>query len=86
MPSSPHYKRNYTQEMSTATKRGEDKGRAKRNKARRHAEKAGKVAKGDGKDVDHIKKLSSGGSAKDGNTRVRSRHANRADNKHRKGE
>lgn len=84
MPSSPNYKRNYKQEQATATKRGEDKDRASRNKARRHAVKAGKVSKGDGKDVDHKKPLRSGGSTKDSNTRVRNRSANRSDNGHRK--
>lgn len=40
--------------------------------------KAGKVHKGDGKDVDHIKPLSKGGSASDSNLRVVSAHANRS--------
>lgn len=84
MPSSPNYKRNYKQEMKTATARGEDKDRAKRNKARRHAEACGKACKGDGKDIDHKKPLRSGGSAADSNTRVRSRSANRSDNGHSK--
>ena len=56
------------------------KNRAKRNAARREAEKDGKVKKGDGKDVDHKKKLSQGGSNSKSNTRVRSKSANRADN------
>lgn len=86
MPSSPNYKRDYSQEQKTATKRGEDKDRAKRNKARRHAEASGKVSKGDGKDVDHKKPLRAGGSSSDSNTRVRSRKANRSDNGHKKGE
>lgn len=85
MPSSPNYKRNYKQEMKTATARGEDRDRAARNKARRHAVAAGKASKGDGKDIDHRVPLRSGGSTKDGNTRVRSRSANRSDNGHRKG-
>lgn len=84
MPSSPGYKRDYKQEMSTATKRNEDKDRAARNKARRHAIKAGKAKVGDGKDVDHIKPLRSGGSTSDSNTRVRSVAANRSDNGQRK--
>lgn len=84
MPSSPGYKRNYKQEQATATKRGEDKDRAQRNKARRHAEKAGKVKKGDGKDIDHKVPLRAGGSTKDHNLRVRSRKANRSDNGHSK--
>lgn len=56
------------------------KKRAARNKARRAAEKAGKVRKGDGKDIDHKVPLRSGGSTSVSNTRVRSASANRADN------
>lgn len=82
MPSSPNYKRNYKQEMKTATSRGEDKDRAARNLARAHAMKAGKVKKGDGKEIDHKVPLRSGGSTKDHNTRVRSVSTNRADNGH----
>ena len=51
--------------------------RVLQNKARRHAIKAGKAKKGDGKDVDHKVMLSKGGSGKDSNTRVRSRKSNR---------
>ena len=53
------------------------KQRAARNKARAAAVKTWKVKKGDGKDVDHKKPLSKGGSTKLSNTRVRSRTANR---------
>lgn len=42
------------------------KKRAERNRARRIMEEAGKVRKGDGKDVHHNKALSKGGSHKDG--------------------
>ena len=52
--------------------------RAKRNTARKRAEKEGKVTKGDGKDVGHKKALASGGSNSKKNTRVESRSANRA--------
>lgn len=51
--------------------------RVLQNKARRHAIKAGKAKKGDGKDVDHKVMLSKGGSGKDSNTRVRNRKSNR---------
>lgn len=44
--------------------------RVERNKARRWMEKAGKVSKGDGKDVDHKKPLRSGGTTSKGNLRV----------------
>jgi len=54
--------------------------RAARNKARREAEKDGRVSKGDGKDIDHVQPLRSGGSTAKSNTRVRSRSANRSDN------
>lgn len=84
MPSSKNYKRDYKQEQKTATARGEDKDRAMRNKARRHALAAGKVRKGDGKDVDHKVPLRSNGSTSDSNTRVRSRSKNRSDNGHSK--
>lgn len=82
MPSSPNYKRDYSQEQKTATARGEDKDRAHRNRARRHAIKAGKASKGDGKDVDHKVPLRRNGSVSDANTRVRSRSSNRSDNGH----
>ena len=52
--------------------------RAKRNAARRLMEKAGKVHKGDGKEVDHKKSLKSGGSNKRSNLRVLSRKQNRS--------
>lgn len=53
------------------------KNRAKRNKARAAAVKAGQARKGDGKDVHHVKPLSKGGSNTKGNTRVVSRSKNR---------
>ena len=40
--------------------------------------KAGKVRKGDGKDVDHKKPLSKGGSNKKSNLRVTSKKKNRS--------
>jgi len=56
------------------------KNRAKRNNARRKALKTGAVSKGDNKDIDHKKKLMSGGSNAKSNLRVRDRSSNRADN------
>jgi hypothetical protein len=47
-----------------------------RKQARREAEREGRVHKGDGKDVHHVKPLASGG--KNGPTRVISASANRA--------
>ena len=84
MPSQPGYKRNYKQEMKTATSRGEDKHRAMRNAARAEAIRAGKVKKGDGKEIDHKKPLRSGGTNTPSNLRVRSASANKADNGHSK--
>lgn len=54
------------------------KQRAARNRARREAEEAGKVRKGDGKEVDHKRALSNGGSTAKSNTRVISRKRNRS--------
>jgi len=55
----------------------EIKKREARNRARYQAEKAGKVHKGDGKEVDHIKRLAKGGSEDASNTRVVSAAKNR---------
>lgn len=55
------------------------KRRAQRNASRRKMEKAGKVKKGDGKDVDHRNKNTADQSTK--NLRTRSVKANRADNR-----
>lgn len=48
------------------------------NKARRMMEKAGKVRKGDGKDVDHKTPLSKGGKTTQSNLRVVDRSSNRS--------
>lgn len=84
MPSSPGYKRNYKQEYKTAKKRGEvgtgpNGDNASRKRARRAMEKAGKVRKGDGKDVDHKDRNPKNNSTK--NLRVQSKSKNRARNK-----
>jgi 5-methylcytosine-specific restriction endonuclease McrA len=50
--------------------------RAARNRARYQLEKEGLVQVGDGKQVDHIKPLSKGGSTKRSNLRAVSTHAN----------
>ncbi len=83
MPSAPGYRRNYKQETKTAKARGEtstggNSDNAKRHKLRRAMEKAGKVHKGDGRDVDHVKALSKGGSNSMSNARVTSPGANRS--------
>jgi len=55
----------------------ERKKRAARNAARATLMKEGKVSKGDGKDVDHKRPLSKGGTNSRGNLRVASRARNR---------
>ena len=54
------------------------KKRTERNAARREMEKAGKVHKGDGKDVDHKTPLAKGGSNSPSNLRVKSKSDNRS--------
>jgi hypothetical protein len=54
------------------------KKRAERNKARAMLMKEGLVHKGDGKDVDHIKPISKGGSTSRSNLRVKPAGANRS--------
>ena len=56
--------KNYTSKPSVVKKRTEQ------NAARAKMEKAGKVHKGDGKAVDHIKPLSKGGTSSTKNLRV----------------
>lgn len=60
MPSSKNYVRNYQQEYQNETKQRRE-ARAERDAARRMMEKEGKVSKGDGMDVNHIKALGRGG-------------------------
>ena len=83
MPSSPGYVRNIKQEYKTAVARGEKAGGAngadaKRHRARYEATKLGMVKPGDGKDLDHKKPISKGGSNSPSNFRVESKHANRS--------
>lgn len=54
------------------------KKRAQRNKARRMLEREGIVHKGDGKDVDHKKPLSKGGTTTRSNLQVKPASANRS--------
>ncbi len=75
----PKKDRNYKREYEKYHGSDEQKkNRAKRNAARRTMEKAGKVKKGDGKDVHHVKPLSKGGTNKAGNTKVVSKSKNRS--------
>ena len=68
------YKAEYKKYHSTPKAK---KDRVKRNKNRRQYERDGKVSKGDGKEIDHKKPLSKGGSNKKENLRVISKSSNR---------
>ena len=70
--------RPYKKEYDTYQGKPEQiKNRAKRNAARAELAKQGKVSKGDGKDVDHIKPISKGGS-NNKNLRVKTASDNRS--------
>lgn len=72
-------KRDYKKEVARYTSKPEVvRKRIEQNKARRMMEKAGKVHKGDGKDVDHKTPLSKGGKTTKSNLRVVSRTTNRS--------
>ena len=68
------YKKEYEQYQGTPE---QIKKRAMRNAARAKLAKAGKVHKGDGKDVAHVKALDKGGTNGDG-VRAESKSANRS--------
>ena len=70
--------RNYKKEEKYEDLPEQVKNRVARNKARRDAMKAGKVHKGDGKEVDHVIPLSKGGTNTTKNLRVKSASANRS--------
>lgn len=79
MPYMKDGKRDYGREYKEYHSREESKSdRAARNKGRRILESAGLVHKGDGKDVDHKRALSKGGSDERSNLRVASRGSNRS--------
>ena len=79
MPFMTNGKRDYKKQYAKYDgKESVKKDRASRNGARRMMEAEGKVSKGDGKDVDHKKPLSKGGSVKRTNLRVTSKAANRS--------
>ena len=79
MPYMKNGKRDYKAQYENYDgKESVKKNRAKRNKARREMERAGKVSKGDGKDVDHKKPLSKGGGTEKSNLRVTSKKKNRS--------
>lgn len=65
------YERNYKKEYENYHKKKEQKeNRVLRNSARRQAERAGKVCKGDGKDIDHKNPLIKNGTNSKSNLRV----------------
>lgn len=67
----PANKRDYAEEnRKYKSSPAQIKAREERNKARALLMKEGKVHKGDGKEVDHIKPLADGGSNKRSNMRV----------------
>lgn len=72
-------KRDYDHEYQTYHAKPEQKkNRAQRNAARRDLASAGRVRKGDGKDVDHKRPIRAGGSNAPTNLRVTSVSKNRA--------
>ena len=72
-------KRDYKREVALYTSKPEVvKKRVAQNAARREMEKAGKVHKGDGKDVDHKVPLSKGGTNSRSNLRVVDSSSNRS--------
>lgn len=78
----PSSKRDYKKEYAEFHGKPEQVAkRGERVKARRIMEAAGVASKGDGKDVDHIKPLKSGGTSARSNLRMRSVAKNRASSK-----
>lgn len=72
-------RRDYKREVALYTSKPEViRKRVEQNKARRMMQKAGKVHKGDGKDVDHTVPLSKGGKTTKSNLRVVNRSSNRS--------
>lgn len=72
-------KRDYKREVKEYTSRPEVvKKRTEQNAARREMEKAGKVHKGDGRDVDHKTPLSKGGGNDSKNLRAVPKSENRS--------
>jgi hypothetical protein len=71
--------RDYKKEYQLQKKRGDVQGFLERQKARRLYDKK-KISRAN-KDIDHITPIRKGGKTKPGNLRLRSRTANKADNK-----
>jgi len=84
MPYKNKADRKYTQAVKYEDTPEQVKNRMERNRARYKLLKEGKVRKGDGKDVAHVKAADKGGSIKDG-VRVQSKSANRSFSRDSKG-
>ena len=79
MPYMRDGKRDYKRENEKYNSKPEQrKNRSLRTMARNAAIRDGRVSRGDGKDLDHIKPLSKGGSNRPSNTRVVSESSNRS--------
>lgn len=74
----PDGTRDYSYDTHYEASSEQRRNRSERVIARRELAKEGKVSKGDGKDVDHVKPLSKGGSNDRSNLRAISAHANRS--------
>lgn len=79
MPYMKNGKRDYKTEYAKYHSKPEQRAnRSARTVARNESNASGRTHKGDGKDLDHIKPLSKGGSNSKSNTRVVSKHTNRS--------
>ena len=74
----PDGTRDYSYDSHYEASAEQRKNRSERVLARRELTNEGVVHKGDGKDVDHIKPLSKGGTNARGNLQAISAHANRS--------
>lgn len=74
----PDGSRDYSYDKKYESSPKQRAARVERDLARRELAKEGKVSKGDGKDVDHIKPVSKGGSNNRSNLRAISSSTNRA--------
>lgn len=77
MAKQPSSGRDYTRSAAYEDTPEQVRNREARNRARHAMEKAGRVRKGDGRDVDHVKPLAKGGATSTSNLRVISVHRNR---------
>lgn len=78
MPRMKNGKRDYSYDTKYEASPTQRANRVERDLARRELAKEGRVSKGDGKDVDHIKPVSKGGTNSRGNLQAISASANRA--------